>query len=92
MPCRVIPIGGGFAIACGPGSRPKQCKAPGCGRPSIALCDWKLHRVGDDGKRVYTGKTCDAPMCEVHRFSVGTNKDLCGPHLKMADEQGFVQR
>lgn len=42
-----------------------------CGRPSVALCD------ADVG-----GKTCDAPMCEHHRLSVGKNLDHCPTHAK----------
>ena len=36
-------------------------KACGCGRYAEYLCDWPL------GK----GKTCDAPLCEIHAISQG---------------------
>lgn len=88
MPCRPINLGGGsYAIVCGRGPKPKPCASPGCTKPSVALCDWRLHKLVD-GKREYTGKTCDAPMCEQHRNRVGTDKDLCAPHLTMARAQG----
>lgn len=80
-----IPIPGG--IACG--VRRRYCKTPGCRNPLVAECDWKLHKVVD-GKRVYTGKTCDAGMCEQHRGRVDAERDLCPPHMKIAREHGWV--
>jgi hypothetical protein len=39
--------------------------ACGCGRFAEYLCDWPMGR----------GKTCDAPMCEVHAISQGHARD-----------------
>ena len=38
MPCRTVNLpGGGYAIVCGRGERPKQCCI--CGRAGGKLCD-----------------------------------------------------
>ncbi len=74
MACRPLP-GGGFA--CGPRPKAKPCATPGCGKTSVALCDYPI--VG--------GKTCSRGMCEGHRHNVGPDRDLCDPHFKIAGEQ-----
>lgn len=73
MTCRRIDLGNGdFAIACNRGERPKPCGVPNCDRVRVALCDFKLK----------TGKTCDAPLCGMHRFQVGPDLDYCPVHRK----------
>lgn len=52
-----------------------------CGRMSVALCDFVV------GKRVEMGdpmgdRTCDAPVCERHRTTIGPNRDHCWRHAK----------
>lgn len=43
-----------------------------CGRMSVALCD------GPAGSTLGGAVlTCDAPMCEKHRTSIGPDRDLC---------------
>lgn len=78
MPCRTIDLGGGAtAIVCSRGSsKQSPCDTPGCGRPHLALCDYPLKN----------GKTCDRKMCNLHRKSVGPDRDYCGPHAKLETE------
>lgn len=46
-----------------------------CGRMSVALCDHPVgHTLGGNPL------TCDAPMCDKHRASVGPNRDHCPRH------------
>jgi hypothetical protein len=86
MPC--IPFKDG--IVCTGRPRRRRCKVPGCIDWSVALCDWKLHEVVD-GKRIYTGETCDLPVCPRHRHQVGPDKDLCTPHHELGRQQGLVR-
>lgn len=96
MICNRIP--GGFI--CTRGSR-KRCKTPGHGeRRAVAECDWKLHRIVD-GAKEYTGKTCDAGLCEGCRKTVGRHetgrhagepKDLCPAHYAEAARKGYLAR
>lgn len=51
---------------------------PKCARPSVALCDYP---AGKDLRG--TPLTCDAPMCEQHRTSVGPDRDHCPRHQKV---------
>jgi hypothetical protein len=64
---------GHSVIVCRGGNRPKRCH---CGRPSTALCDWK---VGTLPRRKKI-KTCDVPMCELHTYQPAADKDLCPEH------------
>jgi len=92
---RCIPFAGGFIC----GVKAKSCTAPNCRGDVVAECDWKLHRV-EDGKRVYTGKTCNRGLCAKHRGAVGFHadgphagqeKNLCPAHLAEARRLGFVK-
>lgn len=77
MGCTPLP-GGGFA--CSRGSRSKPCKEPGCGRVSVALCDWPL-----GGPRF--GQTCSREMCVTHRHKQpGKNIDFCPVHDRYAKQ------
>lgn len=68
MTCdRVQLPGGGVAIVCSRGRRPRPKCA--CGKPSSLLCDWKVK-----------GGTCDAPICVSCAEHVGNDKDLCPTH------------
>ena len=76
MKCQVVRLPGGeTAIVCGRGPRPQKCSAPGCGRLSVALCDWP---VSDH-------RTCDKRLCAEHRVKQGPNRDFCPEH---ASEHG----
>ena len=70
MTCTRIDLpGGGIAIVCTRGARPK--KAPPCHActvPSTVLCDHKLNDAG---------KTCDRPCCAAHSLRIARNFDLC---------------
>jgi hypothetical protein len=64
----------GSMIICTRGRCSKPCKEAGCGKPSVALCDWPL-----GGPRF--GQTCSRPMCEGHRAKQpGANTDFCPVH------------
>lgn len=70
MNCEHVTMpGGGSAIVCSSGKRPKCCK---CGKPARLLCDWKTpgHRNG----------TCDKPVCEACSTKPAPGKDLCPAH------------
>jgi hypothetical protein len=49
-----------------------------CGRPAIALCDWKVseHKSG----------TCDRPICGLHAKRVAEDKHLCPEHQRHYDQ------
>lgn len=90
MPCTPFRNGDGSVtgIVCTK-SRRVRCRVPGCSKWSTKLCDWKLHKV-EAGKRAFTGKTCDMPLCADHAKSPAPDKDLCPAHWKLACEAGFV--
>ena len=72
MPCNVIHLpGGGSAIVCSRGQRPKRCSVAGCRRPGEFLCDHP--KVG--------GKTCSAAICAHHAKAVGEETHLCPAHV-----------
>jgi hypothetical protein len=76
MDCaRVRLPGGGVAIVCGRGMRPRRrCR---CGCDATLECDWKV-----GGMPIGRGvKTCDAPICSAHAFEVGPDKHLCPAHV-----------
>jgi hypothetical protein len=56
------------------GKRPAACRW--CGKPSTKLCDFRLSHPS----QVTHKRTCDAPMCDQHAKSVGTNLDFCPDH------------
>ena len=70
MTCSSIKVNGASVIVCHKGPPLQQCCAKGCEEIAAFECDWKI--AG--------GRTCDAPMCEAHRFNVSKNKDLCYDH------------
>lgn len=73
MPCKVIPVGDTYAIACSRG-RSAPCSTPHCGRPHTALCDFLVVRNGKPG-------TCDAKLCASCRVrQPGKDKDFCRAH------------
>lgn len=79
MPCRTVQFpGGGGAIICSRGRRPAPCSVTFCGRPSVALCDYKVERNGKEA-------TCDSPMCEKHRHTIEVHEadsiDWCEGHF-----------
>ena len=87
MGCRVVNLPGeGRAIVCGPRLRkqpePKPCVS--CGKPSTALCDWRISPDEDakrrKGQKRRKDPTCDAALCDEHRYRIGPNRDLCPPH------------
>ncbi len=81
MTCEHVPLpGGGSAIVCSSGRRPK---CSGCGRPARLLCDWKTPGVR-------TG-TCDTPLCERCTHKPAPGKDLCPAH-KAEYERWSAQR
>jgi hypothetical protein len=91
MVCRPLVVDGKVVgIACGGRSRATPCKAANCGVRSSKLCDWRLHQVMD-GKKVYTGKTCDMALCAQHAHAVGKDKDLCPAHFAAAKAAGWVK-
>lgn len=70
MTCNVVKLpGGGGAIICSRGPRPKQ-KRCACGAVATLLCD------ADVG----AGKTCDKPLCARCTFSPGPELDYCPDH------------
>ncbi len=60
------------------GSAP-PCSVAGCGKPSVAKCDWPL-----GGKRA--GSTCDRDLCRDCRTARpgGPDVDHCPAHAEMA--------
>lgn len=61
------------AIVC---SRPKKCSY--CQNNSVALCDYPKS----------DGKTCDAPLCQMHRWhpKIDEDKDYCRIHRRKIEE------
>lgn len=69
MPCTVIPLADGYAIACSRGRQPrKRCKY--CSKTAPYLCDFAT----------VPGPTCDAPLCSDHRNRRPGGLDLCEDH------------
>lgn len=63
MPCSTYPLPDGLAIVCSRSRRSSgTCQTPGCGRASVALCDFPLA-----GKRA--GGTCSRRMCAACRHT-----------------------
>lgn len=78
MPCRYVTLpGGGSAIVCGRGLRPKACSV--CGRPSSKLCDFPL-------KGEKAGKTCDRPLCDKCAVHRDPDTDFCPAHARLIEE------
>jgi hypothetical protein len=65
------------AIACGGRQARSTCSTPGCGRPTVALCDYEVVKKGKPG-------TCDAKLCDRCRQRQGEDRDFCPPHAKLA--------
>ena len=66
MGCEVVKMpGGGTAIVCSRGRKPKPRCA--CGRPSTKLCDGPKPN----------GKTCDEPLCNEHAVHHEPDTDYC---------------
>ncbi len=84
MTCTVIPVQGGVAIVCsrGQGTRARDCAFCGVNARDYKLCDFPLR-----GKRA--GATCSKPMCGKCATSIGDNRDLCPPHVKMARDHNL---
>jgi len=76
MPCRPVPLPGGFAVVCGPGNRSKPCTY--CGRNSSRLCDFPVLRKG-------IKTTCDAPLCDRCTQRIAGDGDLCRAHAPLWD-------
>lgn len=89
MGCEHIKIGDAEAIICSRRRRPAPCSVGLCGRPSVALCDYKVERNGKPA-------TCDSPMCARHRHPVDKNVDWCEGHYnyerKMAERVADANR
>jgi len=88
MACRQVNLGNGaYAIVCTRGERAKPCSVSGCGRPSVALCDYPL-----SGRKA--GKTCDRALCAAHRHQqnrTGADTvDYCPTHDDMARAQPIL--
>lgn len=77
MPCEVhtTPDGAVIMICCRGSKKSTPCFV--CGRPSTSLCDYPI------GK----GKTCDRPLCNSCKTSIGPNLDVCSKHSNPADIQ-----
>jgi hypothetical protein len=76
MYCTDVKIpGGGSAIICQGGQRPKPCA---CGKPTTKLCDWKLG-VAPGAKRI---RRCSVGICDEHTFSPAKDKDFCPQHAR----------
>lgn len=69
MKCTIATIGGAPAFLCGSGKGSRTCWR--CRREAGFFCDAPSRQVGK--------KTCDRPMCELHRTNVAPNRDICGP-------------
>jgi hypothetical protein len=97
MPCTPIDFKDGVrGIVCTTRPRRSRCAVPGCRDWCEVLCDWKLHKLVD-GKREYTGDTCDRKLCLRHRHQVARglrgeteSKDLCPEHHAAAKAQGLI--
>ena len=67
MPCVRVPLeGGGVAVVCTRGRRPRRCT---CGAPATLLCDAPRGRG-----------TCSAPICESCATAIGPDRHLCPKH------------
>jgi hypothetical protein len=53
-----------------------------CAAPSAFLCDWPAGG----------GRTCDMPLCRVHRAQAGENTDYCPEHAADAERAGLFTR
>lgn len=73
MRCVVVNTKGRRAIICGRGRsrRPEPCFY--CGGPSTSLCDHPVFRRN-------VKQTCDTPMCDGCKKSIGEDVDLCRSH------------
>jgi hypothetical protein len=81
MPCAPFKLGDGTTgIICTRGHRPAPCSVPGCTRDHCRLCDYPVTRAGVTG-------TCDAKLCGQHAVHVGTDRDYCPAHAKLAQKQ-----
>ena len=83
MTLYLMPWKGGKAFLCG--DLGPHCADPGCGDVGTLLCDFP----------VSDGKTCDAPICDLHAFNVAPEIDYCPGHALMwreFKEAGGVQR
>jgi hypothetical protein len=65
MPCEIR----SNMIICSRGRR-KAPRCKWCSNTSTKLCDYKLP----------SGKTCDAPMCDIHAKRIGPEVDHCMWH------------
>ena len=68
--------GSGGGVVCVSGLRRRRCRA--CGRAAPLLCDFPTGK----GK----SKTCDAPICERHARTVGSDRHHCPAHPAGAEE------
>jgi hypothetical protein len=78
MPCEwVKPPNGGVAIVklSGRRRRKQKCGEAGCTNEAQYQCDGKV-------KRGWSEKTCDAWICEDHRFPAGEDIDYCPRHSR----------
>lgn len=66
--------GGGIAIACIRGRKPKPRPVP------CVSCGLVPHAVLCDGPGAERGTTCDAQRCRDCSVRVGQNRDLCAEH------------
>lgn len=84
MTCTKIPLAGGVAFVCtrGASTRARDCAFCGTSTRDYKLCDFPLR-----GKRA--GATCSKPMCTKCSTSIGENRDLCPPHMRMAREHNL---
>jgi hypothetical protein len=95
MICDLVNLPGfGKAFVCRSGHRRKPAPCVVCGKASTALCDWRLtseqeHRRRP-GKKPRKDPTCDAALCEEHRYRIGPNRDLCPEHRSR--HEGWVGR
>ena len=85
MHCDPVELpGGGRGFVCRSGLRRAAAPCAVCGQPSTALCDWRISPDEDakrsKGKKRRKEPTCDAALCEAHRYRIGANRDLCPPH------------
>jgi len=80
MTCRKAQIGDSTVIMCSRGkSTATRCSVTGCQNAATYLCDYPL--AGDKA-----GKTCDRPVCNVHRHIVSPKVDYCPPHARLHAE------
>ncbi len=87
MACEYIRTEHGAFIVCGLPRTPKGPPCVGCGRPSMAQCDFPVHRTlacaGHAGEGT---RTCDAPLCQRCRWPVPGKEDTdyCPEHRAQA--------